>query len=432
MNTQNQNHTESDVVIKSTSSSSPLPKVVGVLMLCALAAGGYYYFQSSENEKAREELLETSGLIGTSPNPAQESASDDERFTNNALDDASAQIGQQSSQKESSVSAQSSSATGSEEEVDKYLGFKIVTEADPEVQAAIDEENRQKAKESFEQELLGEDNQEALGENEDRGSVVDAANNVVARSQDRVISARFIDGFAKYLIENYTDFSKASPMKASAFYGTSLQDLPQSAGIIQSREFIINYLYKADTLAKLHAAYEDQFLTAYKKYAHSTLENNTTLTSAQVKRMNAYYANYASSLAQALRAISSVPDFKEQMTSVYAAESALALAKASFAKTQVEFNEARYANKSTALLGRQLKDLASEIEAASIKLKSEEEELAGKIMQQSNMSLSTNDLTSLCRWLARREAQIANYEAWQETNRELANIFSNISVKLKQ
>ncbi len=437
MNTQNQNQADGNTVIKGTSSSNPIAKIIGVLMLCALAAGAYYYFQSqSENEKAREELLKTSELIGNNPQEAEKNAQSDEAFNNNALSDASTHIEQQSSQTKTETPSESTSSTSAtaneDEEIDQYLGFKIVTEADPDAQAAVDSEERQKSLESFEQEVLAQNAQGTNIEGNDSNDVLDEENNVVAKSHDNIISARFIDGFANYLVENYQNFSKSSPMKASAFYGANLKDLPQSAGIAQSREFIINYLYKADTLAKLHVAYEDQFLAAYKKYANSPNKENVQPTGAQVRRMNAYYANYASSLAQALRAISDVPDFKQQMISLYAAESALALTRASFAKTQVEFDEARYANKSTTLLGGQLKSLASEIEKTTAKLKSVEEELVGKIMQQTNVSLSTQDLTNLCRWLARREVQMADYSAWQDTNRELANIFSNISVKIKQ
>ncbi len=438
MNTQNSNSQDPAPAVIGKKPSNTLAKLVGVLMLVAVAGGGYYYYQMQDKEKMREELLETSELIGNNENQTQEKQ--EEGFYDNALDDASTKIGQEKSASQSQQSSQTKSAASQdgdvlnagEEEIDQYLGFKIVTEADPEAQAQKDEADRQKALASFESEILAEDGSAQMTPSDANQADGNSENSITAQSYDKVISARFVDGFAQYLVENYTTLSKSSPLNVNTFYGSHLKDLPQSAGISQSREFIMNYLYKAETLSRLYTDYEDQFLAAYKKYALSPLNNGSKYTEAQVKRMNAFYANYAGSLAQALLAISSMANFDEQLAHVYTAEQELKAVKDAFAKTQVEFDEARYAKNSTKKLSQDLKDYAAQIQKASTALKSKEQDLVSKIMQGNNVSLSTQDLVYVSKWLSRRKAQIANTAAWQATNRELAGIFSNISVKLKQ
>ncbi len=483
--TQNTNENQHETKQEKSGLRTSLLLLAALLILCFLAFGFLYWFQMKpENKENLEKITgadlsaidtiarnvgnQTNTVLSLTPlgealrtqneiresqseevEPSQESNIPDEdnletfTFNNNETIQGEQTLAQTTTESSSNTSqsaptstdnsTQSSTAAENEEDSANIIQppsnvseLNLVTEASPEEQARIDEEERLKAIADIEALLANQQNHVPSLPSSNKESSAPSAPSPFEGPVDKVIGANFIQDIAYYLVHNYS-LSKGlltSPIAINIRYGANLRALPSAGNTLQARAYILDYAYNAHTLQNLYALYEERFI--------HDLNNALSERSFSANEKEAFYkalAHFTRQTAVSVQNILNVSSRKAKAEELLRVKNAELQAEDTFASYQVAYEEARANNGDIESIRDNMVEAAEEIEKASARLQVTQGGILNDIKQQGNAAFSNNTLLYAFEWLHRREMR--NEEA-NAANQELLNLLLLLAERLDE
>ncbi len=309
----------------------------------------------------------------------------------------------------------------------------IVTEADPNVQAAKDEEERAKALAEIEAALAGNNVVSSPLSSEEGGMAYKGSmstGTINAAGGDKVISPNFINNLAMYLASNYSPSEGVliSPVQANMHYGANLYALPQAGNLSEARKYILNYVYTPENLSNLYAMYSDKFIQDLQNYAAMGSDNRKALNQEEQAKMFKDYANYLNALASSAQSVLAVDNLAVKANQYSEAFADVVKAKNDFATIQVAYEEARYNQADTSKQKNDLVEASKVIDERNQTLNSLRENIVSEIKGNGNTAFPDSTLLYMFEWFARRE-NATNGQS-KAANSELIAIFYDMANRL--